>query len=79
MDGTLTGTTNSGQSRPESNGNDKVLHIPQSFGCSSVSKDTPREEFISLQGAVSVFYSPIQQGLFVKVFCIQIKISSISI
>ena len=31
IDGTLTGTTTPGQSEPESNGNEGLLHIPQSF------------------------------------------------
>ena len=31
MDGTLTGTTTPGQSGPESNGDEGVVHISQSF------------------------------------------------
>ena len=31
IDGTLTGTTTPGQNGPEINGNEGVLHIPQSF------------------------------------------------
>ena len=32
MDGTLTGTFASGQSEPRRNGNEGILHIPQSSG-----------------------------------------------
>ena len=31
VDGALTGTTNSSQTEPQSNGNEGVLDIPQSF------------------------------------------------
>ena len=32
VDGILKGTTNPGQIGPESNGNDRVLHIPETLG-----------------------------------------------
>ena len=40
IDGTLIGMTNPSQSRPGSNGNDGVLHIPQSSSTGASSSDT---------------------------------------
>ena len=39
IDGTLKGTTTSGQSGPESNYNERVLHIPQSSRTGASSSD----------------------------------------
>ena len=68
---TLKGTPNPGQSGPESNGNEEVLHIPQS----SKTEPSPLGCFVSYPGhslggrsyplcrdAVGVFYSPSQLG-----------------
>ena len=40
MDGTLAGTTTSGQSGPRSNGSEGVLHIPQSPKTEDSQSDT---------------------------------------
>ena len=69
MDKTLTGTITLDQSGPENNGNDWVLHVPQS------SKTEALDDLLSYsryllgvsyplyRGAVSIFYSLSQPGL----------------
>ena len=45
--GTLSGTTTPGQSRPGSDGNNGVLHIPQS---SSITEASPSDYLVSYPG-----------------------------
>ena len=52
--GTLTGTTIPGQSEPESNSNQGVLHILQSFRTGEV-----EGVLLLCRDAVSIFYSPL--------------------
>ena len=53
-----TGTTTPGQSRPGSNGNDGVLHIPKSLKPGA----WPSDSLVSYQGHIGwgIFYSPRQ-------------------
>ena len=68
IDKALSGATTPGQSGPGSNGNEGVLHIPQS---SSITGTPPSDHLVSYpghslgggvlsrcRGAISVFYSP---------------------
>ena len=63
VDRTLSGATTSGQSGPESNGNEGILQIPQ---ISSITVVSPSDSIVSYPGhtkrgvcrdAVAVFYS----------------------
>ena len=47
IDKTLLGATTPGQSGPGSNGNEEVLHIPQSF---SITKTSPSDCLVSYPG-----------------------------
>ena len=81
IDRTLSGATTPGQSGSGSDGNERVLHIPQS---SSITGTFPSDCLVSYpeqslvggvfslcRGAVSIFYSPIQLGndILVLVMC----------
>ena len=64
IDTTLTNTNNPGKSGPESKGNDKVLHISQSFRTGVLSFSiVPRllvgwGVFPFCRGVIGVFFSP---------------------
>ena len=70
MDGALTGTITLGQCGPESNGNEGVLYIPQSFRTGALSSD----DLVSYPGHLfggweGVFYtSSPQSNKFLKHF-----------
>ena len=67
----ISGATTPGQSGPVSDGNDGVLHIPQSSSITGTSPSDclvlyPRHSFggvlLLCEGAVDIFYSPSRQG-----------------
>ena len=71
IDRTLSGATTLGQSGPGSDGNEGILHIPQSFSITGVSPSDCLESYPGhlLEGvllfckeAVSVFYCPSRHG-----------------
>ena len=69
IDRTLSGATTPGQSGPGSDGNEGVLHIPQSSKTGASLPDglmlypgQLSDESYSCRDAVSVFYSPCQLG-----------------
>ena len=73
IDRTISGATTPGQSRPESNGNERVLHIPQISKAGVMPSDdlmpypghTLREgSYHFCRDAVGVLYSPSWVGFF---------------